>query len=61
MSNPLATPVESPQAILDRLDADQITARLLELERERRALMVLLRAAKARQKRLLGREGAHEK
>ncbi|MBI1913617.1 MAG: hypothetical protein HYS12_02510 [Planctomycetes bacterium] len=39
-----------PQALLESLDAARLTARLRELDRERRALLVLLRAARARQR-----------
>jgi hypothetical protein len=44
--------VTNAQAVLDTLDADQITARLDELRREESALRVLLRAARARGRRM---------
>jgi hypothetical protein len=42
--------IVDPQALLQRIDSAQITDRLRELEGERRALLVLLRAANARQR-----------
>lgn len=38
-----------PIALLERLDPDAIAARLEEIEREGKALRVLLRSARARQ------------
>jgi hypothetical protein len=40
-----------PVAVLDRLDSGTILTRLAELDREHRALRVLLRAARARERR----------
>jgi hypothetical protein len=37
-----------PRQLLDSLDADAITARLDDLDEERRALLTLLRAARRR-------------
>jgi hypothetical protein len=45
------TPPTDPVRLLDALDADAIAARLQELDREARALRVLLRSARARQRR----------
>jgi hypothetical protein len=39
-----------PTALVDALDAEAIRARLTDLDREARALRVLLRAARARQR-----------
>ncbi|HEV3340502.1 MAG TPA: hypothetical protein VG125_09095, partial [Pirellulales bacterium] len=39
-----------PAKMLDTLDADAISERLAELDRQSRALRVLLRAARARQR-----------
>jgi hypothetical protein len=45
-----------PQALLAGLDADELRRRIEQLDRERSALLVLLRAARARQ-RGLARKG----
>jgi hypothetical protein len=42
----------TPSAILEQLDAAELRRRLAELDAERAALLVLLRAARARERRL---------
>ena len=43
-------PTIDPETLLQQLSADQISERLRQIERDRRALMVLLRAARARER-----------
>jgi hypothetical protein len=43
--------VKNPHAILDELDAGQLAAKLRDLDGDRRALLILLRAARARERR----------
>jgi hypothetical protein len=49
-----------PNTVLDSLDPDRIVSRLQELEQEARALRVLLRAARTRQRqRARDQRGKH--
>jgi hypothetical protein len=50
-----------PVAIIDTLDADAIAERLEQLDRERDALRVLLRSARARQRAAARRQPAPER
>jgi hypothetical protein len=50
MGAPITSPPD-PVAIVRQLDPDDIEQRLDEMEREREALIVLLRAARARRRR----------
>ncbi|HJT76350.1 MAG TPA: hypothetical protein VJ739_04035 [Gemmataceae bacterium] len=49
---------DDPVALLSHLSADALCARLDELDAERQALMVLLRAARARERALARSRGA---
>jgi hypothetical protein len=53
-------PTTDPHLILARLDAERITCRLHELEGERRGLLALLRAARARDRELRRASGQKE-
>jgi hypothetical protein len=53
-------PTTDPHLILARLDAERITSRLHELEGERRGLLALLRAARARDRELRRASGQKE-
>jgi hypothetical protein len=60
----MTTP-STPRELLESLDADQLRHRLDELDRERAAIIVLLRAARARRRRRRpdgtdGEEARHE-
>jgi hypothetical protein len=43
--------MSDPESILKQLDPEQLAAKLRELDGDRRAVMILLRAARAREKR----------
>jgi hypothetical protein len=53
-------PTTEPNMVLARLDAKRITDRLHELEGERRGLLVLLRAARARDREARRASGQKE-
>jgi hypothetical protein len=55
MENPAAAPPPDPIALIRQLDPDGIRNRLAQMEQERQALLVLLRAALAA--RPAGRRG----
>jgi hypothetical protein len=40
----------NPNDLIEQLDPDQLATRLRDLDRDRRALLILLRAARARQR-----------
>jgi hypothetical protein len=53
------TPTADPVGLLGQLSADVIRARMAELDAQRRALAVLLRAAAARERAERKREAPH--
>jgi hypothetical protein len=53
-------PPDDPCALIDRLDPAEIRLRISELDRQRAALVVLLRAADARKRASRQRQAAGE-